>query len=269
MKRMFLIMAIAVSMMACRQERLTILHTNDTHSCIEPERDGGAGVLNRALLLEHLRDSIGADNVLLFDCGDFSQGSLYYNAFKGAAEIELMNAMGYDACTIGNHEFDFGMDNMARIFSMAEFPVVCTNYDFAGTVCEGIVKPWAVIERAGMRIGVFGLSPDPAGLVLKENYEGMRYESPVEAARKAVAALEGEGCDVIVCLSHLGWKIGNEYNDERLAAETSGIDVILGGHSHDLFEEPLVYKNSKGEDVIVQQVGKNGRRLGYVTLVSE
>lgn len=269
MNRMFLIMAIAVSMMACRQERLTILHTNDTHSCIEPERDGGAGVLNRALLLEHLRDSIGADNVLLFDCGDFSQGSLYYNAFKGAAEIELMNAMGYDACAIGNHEFDFGMDNMARIFSMAEFPIVCANYDFAGTVCEGIVKPWAIIERAGMRIGVFGLSPDPEGLVLKENYAGVRFVSPLEAAQKAVAALEEEGCDAIVCLSHLGWKIGNEFNDERLAAETSGIDVILGGHSHDSFGEPLVYKNSNGEDVVVQQVGKNGRRLGYVTLASE
>lgn len=269
MKRMFLIMAIAVSMMACRQERLTILHTNDTHSCIEPERDGGAGVLNRALLLEHLRDSLGAGNVLLFDCGDFSQGSLYYNAFRGAAEIELMNAMGYDACAIGNHEFDFGMDNMARIFSMAEFPVVCANYDFAGTVCEGIVKPWVVIERAAMRIGVFGLSPDPEGLVLKENYAGVRFISPLEAAQKAVAALEEEGCDAIVCLSHLGWKIGNEFNDERLAAETSGIDVILGGHSHDLFGEPLVYKNSNGEDVVVQQMGKNGRRLGYVTLVSE
>ena len=181
MKRMFLIMAIAVSMMACRQERLTILHTNDTHSCIEPERDGGAGVLNRALLLEHLRDSIGADNVLLFDCGDFSQGSLYYNAFKGAAEIELMNAMGYDACAIGNHEFDFGMDNMARIFSMAEFPVVCANYDFAGTVCEGIVKPWAIIERAGMRIGVFGLSPDPEGLVLPVT--PLQIETPEEELR--------------------------------------------------------------------------------------
>ena len=182
-------------------------------------------------------------------------------------EIELMNAMGYDACTIGNHELDFGLENMARIFAMAEFPVVCANYDFAGTPCEGLVKPWAVIERGGKRIGVFGLSPDPAGLVIKENYAGVKFISPVEAAQKAVAALECENCDAIVCLSHLGWQIPNEYNDERLVAETSGIDVILGGHSHDYFEAPLVYKNSNGESVLMQQMGKNGRNVGVVTLV--
>lgn len=269
MKRIFLLAVLMLGMVAAAQEKLVILHTNDTHSCIEPEKDGGAGVLNRALLIEQIRDSLGADNVLLFDCGDFSQGSLYYNLFKGGAEIELMNAMGYDACTIGNHEFDYGMDNMARIFRMAEFPVVCANYDFTGTICEGVVKPWTVIERAGLRVGVFGLSPDPEGLVLKDNYDGVRYISPDVAAANAVASLEKEGCDVIVCLSHLGWKIDNEYNDERLVAETSGIDVILGGHSHDTFDTPLFYKNSKGEDVVMQQVGKNGRRLGYVTLTLE
>lgn len=245
------------------------MHTNDTHSCIEPEKNGNAGVVNRALLLEQLRDSLGKENVLLFDCGDFSQGSLYYNTFKGDIEVELMNAMGYDACAIGNHEFDFGLGNMARLFAMARFPVLCANYDFTGTVCEGLVKPYVVIERGGKRIGVFGLSPDPAGLVAKEYYEGVEFISPVEAADNAVAALEKEKCDAIVCLSHLGWRIGNEYNDERLASETSGIDVILGGHSHDHFEQPLVYKNREGKDVIIQQMGKNGRYLGTVTLTFE
>ena len=249
--------------------KLTILHTNDTHSCIEPEKNGDAGVLNRALLLEELRDSLGMDNVLLFDCGDFSQGSLYYNTFKGAVEIDLMNAMGYDACTIGNHEFDFGLDNLARLVAMATFPVVCANYDFTGTVCEGLVEPYAVIHRGGISIGVFGLSPDPEGLVAKENYKGVKFISPVEAADKAVKALKNEGCDVIVCLSHLGWKIGNEYNDERLVTETAGIDVILGGHSHDYFEKPLVYKDKEGKDVLMQQMGKNGRYLGHVTLTFE
>lgn len=271
MRRILLIVALFAACVATAQQHdtLTLLHTNDTHSCIEPERDGGAGVLNRALLLEELRDSLGADNVLLFDCGDFSQGSLYYNTFRGAMEVELMNAMGYDACTIGNHEFDFGLDNMARIFAMAKFTVVCANYDFTGTVCEGLVKPWIVIERGGKRIGVFGLSPDPTGLVIKENYAGVKFLSPVEATQKAVAALEKENCDAIVCLSHLGWKIPNEYNDERLVAETSGIDVLLGGHSHDYFDTPLIYKNSKGKDVVVQQMGKNGRSLGFVTLSFE
>ena len=251
---------------ACAQERLTILHTNDTHSCIDPEKDGGAGALNRALLLEQLRDSLGSGNVLLFDCGDFSQGSLYYNTFKGDVEVGLMNAMGYDACAIGNHEFDFGLENMARIFSEAGFPVLCANYDFTGTPCEGIVKPWTVIKRGGVRVGVFGLSPDPAGLVAKGYCQGVVFISPVEAARRAVAALEKEGCDVIVCLSHLGWQINNEYNDERLVRETSGIDLILGGHSHDYFEKPLLYKNKEGKEVLMQQMGKNGRYLGTVSL---
>lgn len=266
--------AIVIALLAFRAgaqdvERLVILHTNDTHSCIEPEKNGNAGVVNRALLLEQLRDSLGSSNVLLFDCGDFSQGSLYYNTFKGAMEVDIMNAMDYDACTIGNHEFDFGLDNMARLFAMATFPVVCANYDFTGTVCEGLVEPYAVIRRGDKRVGVFGLSPDPEGLIAKECYEGVRFISPVEAAAKAVEALKRERCDVIVCLSHLGWKIGNEYNDERLAAETEGIDVILGGHSHDYFEEPIVYRNKAGECVLMQQMGKNGRYLGVVTLTFE
>jgi 5'-nucleotidase len=266
MRRVFSIILLLSALSVVAQDRLIILHTNDTHSCIEPEKDGNAGVLNRALLIDELRTLHGCENVLLFDCGDFSQGSLYYNTFKGETEIALMNAMGYDACTIGNHEFDFGLENMARIFRLADFPVVCANYDFTGTVCEGVVKPWAVIERGGVCVGVFGLSPDPNGLVAKDYYKGVKFISPVDAAKSAVAALEKEGCDVIVCLSHLGWRIDNEYNDERLVAETSGIDVILGGHSHDYFEEPLIYKNAKGEDVLVQQMGKNGRYVGYVTL---
>lgn len=269
MRKILFIIALILCCSATAQEKITILHTNDTHSCIEPEKNGNAGVVNRALLIEELRDSLGKDNLLLFDCGDFSQGSLYYNTFKGAVEIELMNAMGYDACAIGNHEFDFGLENMARLFSMATFPVVCANYDFTGTVCEGLVKKYAVIERGDKRIGVFGLSPDPVGLVAKEYYEGIDFISPVEAANNAVAALEKEKCDVIVCLSHLGWRIGNEYNDERLASETAGIDIILGGHSHDYFEQPLVYKNRDGKDVIMQQMGKNGRYLGHVTLTFE
>lgn len=269
MRKVLFIITLILCCSATAQERITILHTNDTHSCIEPEKNGNAGVVNRALLIEELRDSLGKENVLLFDCGDFSQGSLYYNTFKGAVEIDLMNAMGYDACTIGNHEFDFGLDNLARLVAMAAFPVVCANYDFTGTVCEGLVKKYAVIERGGKRIGVFGLSPDPVGLVAKEYYEGIDFISPVEAANDAVAALKKEKCDVIVCLSHLGWRIGNEYNDERLASETAGIDVILGGHSHDYFEQPLVYKNRDGKDVIMQQMGKNGRYLGHVTLTFE
>ena len=268
MKKILNILALAICCCATStaQKQITILHTNDTHSCIEAEKDGGAGVLNRALLIESLRDSLGNDNILLFDCGDFSQGSLYYSVFKGDTEIEVMNAMRYDACTIGNHEFDFGLENMARLFKMAKFDVICANYDFTGTVCEGVVKPYTVIERGGTKIGVFGLSPDPEGLVAKDFYAGVKFISPIESADKAVKALKNMGCDVIVCLSHLGWKISNEYNDEVLISNTSGIDLVLGGHSHDYFEKPLVYKNKDGKDVVLQQMGKNGRFLGVVTL---
>ena len=203
------------------------------------------------MLIESIADSVGRENMLLFDCGDFSQGSLYYNSFKGSTEIELMNAMGYNAGTLGNHEFDFGLENLARIIKMAKFDFVCANYDFTGTVCEGLVKPYTIIECSGKKIGVFGLSPDPKGLISQENYEGVTFTSPVKAAKRCVNELKEQKCDAIVCLSHLGWKIKNEYNDERLAAETAGIDIILGGHSHDYFEAPLTYSNSEGKDVIM------------------
>ena len=266
MRKILFALATLLCCSVSAQKSITILHTNDTHSCIEPEKNGNAGVLNRALLIEHIADSVGWDNLLLLDCGDFSQGSLYYNCFKGSTEVELMNAMGYDAGTLGNHEFDFGLENLARLLQVAEFDVVCANYDFTGTVCEGLVKPYTVIERGGKRIGIFGLSPDPEGLVAQENYAGVTFISPVEAAQKCIAELKAKKSDVIVCLSHLGWKIKNEYNDERLATETSGIDVILGGHSHDYFEQSASYVNSEGKTVVMQQMGKNGRYLGHVTL---
>lgn len=266
MKKLLFILAIILCCNSKAQEKITILHTNDTHSCIEPEKNGNAGAVNRALLIESIADSIGRENILLLDCGDFSQGSLYYNCFKGDVEVEIMNAMGYDACTIGNHELDYGVENLARIAKLAKFEILCANYTFEGTACEGIIKPYTVIERGGKRIGLFGLSPDPKGLVSQENYAGITFVSPVETAKQCVATLKEQGCDAIICLSHLGWKINNEYNDERLAAETSGIDVIIGGHSHNYFEKPLIYKNCEGEDVVMQQMGKNGRYLGYITL---
>ncbi|MBR3977344.1 MAG: metallophosphatase [Bacteroidaceae bacterium] len=271
MKKFILLIALfaAAGVAAQGKKAITILHTNDTHSTID-QKDGNPGAVDRALVIEHVRDSVGAGNMLLFDCGDFSQGSLYYNIHKGAVEVEIMNAMGYDACAIGNHEFDFGLENMARIFKMAKFPIVCANYDFTGTPCEGIVKPYVVIERAGKRIGVFGLSPDFADLVSDSNSAGVRFVHPAEAARKAVEALEKEKCDVIICLSHLGWKddkaVNSQYNDEYLAANTAGIDVILGGHSHNYFEKPVTYTNADGKPVIVQQMGSKGRYIGYVTI---
>ncbi len=252
-----------------KSDRIVILHTNDTHSHITPEKNGNGGVLNRAQLIESIRDSIKGENTLLLDCGDFSQGSLYYNVFKGEFEIDIMNAMRYDAATLGNHEFDTGMENLAELIRKAQFPIVCANYRFNGTPCDDLIKEYITVERGGRKIGIFGLSPDPAGLILKENYKGVEFISPIEAADKCVAKLKEENCDAIICLSHLGWKIPNEYNDERLAAETEGIDIILGGHSHDQFEKPLHYTNRAGKTVIMNQTGKYGRNLGYMNVFFE
>lgn len=268
MQRIITIFAIVAILCGCSQKngKIVILHTNDTHSRNESEKNNSGGALNRALLIEQMRDSAGRENTLLFDCGDFSQGSLYYNVYKGAFEIDIMNAMEYDAGTIGNHEFDYGLENLAQLLRRARFPIVCANYNFSGTPCEGLAKPYVTLERGGARIGVFGLSPDPDGLVLKEHYEGVEFISPIEAANHCVKELKKAGCDIIICLSHLGWQIDNEYNDEKLATQTSGIDIILGGHSHDYFEEPLTYTNAEGKGVVMQQTGKNGRHIGKLSI---
>lgn len=251
---------------------LNVLHTNDTHSCIVPinknyadtaQADKG-GYLRRLVFVEQQRKQ--DKDLLLFDCGDFSQGSPYYNLFQGEVEISLMNRMRYDACTIGNHEFDFGLDNMARLFRMADFPVVCCNYGFKGTVLEGLVKPYIVLERKGVKIGVLGVSPEMAGLVSKHNYEGVAYEDPIEAANRVTDILRGqEHCDVVICLSHLGWGLPG-MNDEAFIRGTRGIDVVLGGHSHTYFIEPKYVENAEGRQVVCNQMGKNGRFIGQLEL---
>lgn len=264
---LFTLLMAVLSLSAQESERLTLLHTSDTHSCIVPEKaDAKGGVLNRAKLFAHLRDSIGADEVLLLDCGDFSQGSLYYEVGKGDVEVRLMNAMHYDAAAIGNHEFDFGLENLARLLRMAQFPFVCANYDFAGTCCEGLVKRYVVLERDGKRIGIFGLSPELQGLVDANNCQGVKYTDPVVATKEVVERLQAEGCDVIICLSHLGWNMATGIDDEHIAAATSGVDVILGGHSHTTFDAPRRLVNSEGGAVVVNHIGKNGRKVGVINL---
>ncbi|MBQ2595742.1 MAG: bifunctional metallophosphatase/5'-nucleotidase, partial [Bacteroidaceae bacterium] len=207
--------------------------------------------------------------LLLLDCGDFSQGSAYYNLFKGEVEVKLMNQMAYDACTIGNHEFDFGLENMARLFRMAKFPIVCCNYDFTGTPVEGLVKPYIIKERAGVRVGIIGVAPQLEGLVSKSSYGQTRYTPPIKAAQPVVDFLrEKEHCDVVICLSHLGW--GDKAEEDRgFIAGTTGIDVVLGGHSHTYFEHAAYLKNKEGHEVVVEHMGKNARFLGTLELSIE
>ena len=257
-----------------QEKVITMYHTNDVHSRIEPidpnssdKNAGAAGFVRRATVIEELRNN--DSSLLLFDCGDFSQGTPYYNFYRGEVEIKLMNAMKYDAATIGNHEFDFGLENMARLFDMANFPIVCANYDFTGTVVESHVKPYIILNRDGLKIGVFGLSPRLEGLVQASNCIGVEYLDPVQVANEVAHQLKVvEKCDLVVCLSHLGLRPSplNRASDQVLVKETSNIDVVLGGHSHTFMDEPEFVENKVGFKVPISQMGKNGVFVGKIAV---
>ncbi len=252
-----------------QDKQLVILHTNDTHSCVQPLSKnladtlfaGRGGYLRRIAMLEEERAKY--PDLLLFDSGDFSQGSPYYNLYGGEVEVGLMNRMHYDAATIGNHEFDFGLENMARIFKMADFPIVCSNYDFAGTPVQGLVKRYVIIKRGGLKIGVFGLGPKLEGLVSDYNCEGVRFLDPVIVAQEMADLLRGEKkCDIVICLSHLGWDKVNTLTDGQMMSKTKGIDLVLGGHSHTFFKDLKYVKNADGIEVANDQNGKSGIYIG-------
>ena len=258
---------------AYAQKHLVVLHTNDTHSCIMPLNPnladtavaGRGGFLRRVAMIKEERAK--NPDLLLIDSGDFSQGSPFYTMFKGDVEVGLMNLMGYDAVTIGNHEFDFGLENMARIFKMAKFPVVCANYDFTGTCVEGLVKPYVIIKRNGLKIGLFGLSPQLEGLVDLSKCKGVTYLDPIEVGNRVAAELKHDKkCDVVICVSHLGWLRPDEMGDQKLLASSKDIDLVLGGHSHSYFKDLRYVNNANGKAVPVDQNGKNAMYVGKLTL---
>ena len=275
MKRFFLTIMLAVTLLAgvqAKGRRLVILHTNDTHSCIFPLNKhladtmlaGRGGFIRRAEMVRRERSK--HPDMLLFDSGDFSQGSPYYTLYKGDVEVGLMNLMRYDAVAIGNHEFDFGVENMARLFKKADFPIVCANYDFTGTALEGVVKPYVVLKRGGLRIGVFGLSPQLDGLVMAKTCAGVKYNDPVKAANDVAKLLkEQEKCDLVVCLSHLGWDIIG-VDDTELMRQTRNIDIVLGGHSHSYFNALEYVENLDGREIPNDQNGKHGIYVGKITV---
>lgn len=246
-------------------KELIILQTSDVHSRIEPINQKGdrnfneGGFVRRATFLDQFRKE--HKNVLLFDCGDISQGTPYYNMFRGEVEVKLMNVMKYDAMTIGNHEFDFDVDNMERIFKMADFPVVCANYNLDATVLKDVVKPYVILERFGLKIGVFGLGAKPEGLIQANKCEGVVYEDPIRISNEVAAELKEKGCDLVICLSHLGVQM-----DRNLVANTRNIDVILGGHSHTFMKGPQNYQNLDGKEVPLMHTGKSGVRVGRLDL---
>ncbi|MDO4994405.1 MAG: 5'-nucleotidase C-terminal domain-containing protein [Bacteroidales bacterium] len=260
------------------QKSLLVLHTSDTHSCIMPLSSNSdnkfvadkAGYLRRCVLIDDFRAS--DPDLLLIDCGDFSQGSAYYNLYKGDVEVKLMNHMCYDAATIGNHEFDFGIDNMARLFRMAQFPIVCCNYDFTGTVLQDLVKPYVIVEKKGLRIGLIGVCPKLEGLVSEKNCPGVIYRDPVECAQPIADKLKNEDhCDLVFVLSHLGYTRplnGGMYDLEFIPA-MHNIDAVFGGHSHTYFKEPKYFENADGKKIPLNHMGKNAQFVGVMNFELE
>ena len=274
MKRYIIISLLLLGILnvQAQNKQLVVLHTNDTHSTILPlnpnladtMKAGRGGFIRRiAMLKEERRKN---PDLLLFDSGDFCQGSPYFTLYKGDVEVGLMNLMGYDAGTIGNHEFDFGLDTMAKMFKKLNYPIVCSNYDFTGTVVEGLVKDYVILKRKGMKIGVFGLSPALSGLVSNDNCVGVKYLDPVKEANRVVDILKKKKCDVIICISHLGWQDSYKDGDEYLVSGTRGIDLVLGGHSHTYFETLRYVKNLDGKEIPVDQNGKHALFVGKMVL---
>ena len=274
--RYFLVLMLALVSLdgqAKKHKQLVILHTNDTHSTILPVNEqlpdtmkaGRGGFLRRiAMLKEERRKN---PDLLYFDSGDFFQGSAYFTMFKGDVEIGLMNQMGIDAATIGNHEFDFGLENMARCFRMATFPIVCANYDFTGTVCEGLVKPYIIIKKNGLKIGVFGLAPKMEGLVSDKNCVGVKYLNPADVALETATILkEKEKCDMVICISHLGWNSNRGEDDPYFIPRSRYIDLVLGGHTHTYFDKLEYLNNMDGKPVAVDQNGKHAIFVGRMVV---
>jgi len=249
--------------------KLTILHTNDTHSRLEPfPMDGGrnqglGGIAGRMQLINQIRSE--EENVLVFDAGDIFQGTPYFNIYKGEPEIKAMSAMQYDACTIGNHDFDTGMENLAtQLTNHASFPMLVCNYDFTGTPMEFKTQPYKLFRKGKLKIGVLGVSIEGKGLIPDNLFGATKYLDPIQKANEVADKLKKqEGCDMIICLSHLGYQYKDtKVSDEVLAKESENIDLIIGGHTHTFLDSPAKYTNKKGDDVIINQVGWAGIILG-------
>ena len=253
-------------------KKITILHTNDVHSYIDPfpadhpRNPNMGGVARRAALIESIR--MEEENVLLLDAGDIFQGTPYFNYYGGKLEFKLMSMMHYDAATMGNHDFDNGIDGFYAQLPHAKFDFVSANYDFKNTILNEHVKPFKIFNKGGIRIGVFGLGIELEGLVDKKAYKETVYLDPIEIAQDMTKILKHkEKCDLVICLSHLGYSYKNEPNkisDVVLAKKTKDIDLIIGGHTHTFLNKPVIEKNSDGKEVIINQVGCHGINLGRI-----
>ena len=255
--------------------KITILHTNDMHSRIEPfPLDGGkfagmGGMSKRASLIKKIRKE--QPNVILLDSGDIFQGTPYFNYFGGELEFKLMSQMGYDAATIGNHDFDGGIEGLHKQLPNASFPFVIANYDFENTVMNGKTKKHLIIEKQGIKIGITGVGIELKGLVAKMLYKETKYYDPIESANEVATYLKkAMNCDYVICLSHLGYRYDDDkISDVIFARKTKNIDLILGGHTHTFLEQPVELKNLENQPVIINQAGWAGLVLGRLDLVFE
>lgn len=252
--------------------KLTVLHTNDQHSRIEPfdssysRNPNHGGFARRATLIQQIRSQ--EKNVLLLDAGDIFQGTPYFNFYGGELEFKLMSMMGYDAATMGNHDFDNGLEGFLKALPNAKFPFITSNYDFSNTILDGKTEKYKIFKKDGIKVGLFGVGIELDGLVGKKQYQETKYLNPVEIAQHYADFLRKEkGCDLVICLSHIGYDYrddADKISDKKLAAQTDNIDLILGGHTHTFLPEPQSFTNKSGKNVLVNQVGWAGLLLGRI-----
>ena len=272
---LILLLLVIPFLLSAQEKSLVILHLNDTHSRIEPmplndtRNPDKGGVIRQETYIQEVRKE--AKTVFVFHSGDMVQGTPYFNLFGGKVEMAVANQMKMDAACLGNHEFDNGLNFMAQLIRMAKFPFIATNFDFTGTPIDGLTKKYLILKRGGLKIGIIGLTIDPDGLVAKKNYEGVKYLDPLESANQTAAFLKKEKkCDLVICLSHLGYYPNEDhFGDITLAKKSRNIDIILGGHSHTFLQQSDRRTNLDGKEVVIQQTGAYGIDVGRVDVVME
>lgn len=266
MKKTILILVALGFCAVMSAQRLTIVHTNDTHSHIDPVRSGAeaglGGVVERAAYIDSVRAADGKRNVLLVDAGDFSQGSSYFTVLKGDVEVDLMNAMKYDVTALGNHEFDNGLEELARRLKNLDCPAVCANYEFSGSELSQIVKPYVIVRRGGLKIGIIGLLTDVSIVVEKHIADKIKYLDPAEVTNRYAEYLRNEKkCDMVMCLSHLGYDGGPD-TDVEMAKRLRNVDLIVGGHSHTFLQGAVQVDDLDGKPVTIVTDGCWGLYVG-------
>ena len=258
--------------LASSQEKyIQIIHTNDTHSQIDhiwnKHEEAYCGEAARRIHLVRTEIAKDSAHTIALDAGDFCQGSPFFTFYKGRVEVELMNRAGYDAVTIGNHEFDNGVDSLAMILKHAKFDIICANMDFSKSPLNGMIKPYIIKEKDGVRVGIFGLLVDLKGLVSDKKYAGLTWKDPVETAKTMVKTLrEEKDCDIVIALSHLGNSKGLHMPDFKLAAQVPGIDVIIGGHSHQYICPPQEVKHKNNKTTYISQMASKGAYVGKMRI---